>query len=182
MHLKCETERLILEVLPSSYAKQVLEFYQENKDHIDPWEAQRDRMFYTEQYQKTLMEAEYNEMTRSHMVRYYLYLKSDSKKVIGSVCASGIRYGAFESCSIGYKMHHSYCNQGYCQEAVERLVQILFQEYRLHRLEAMVHPDNHPSIAVLEATGFQKEGISRHGAKLQGQWQDMCRYARIATV
>ena len=175
MHLKCETKRLILEILPSSYAKQVLNFYKENKEHIEPWEAKRDKMFYTETYQRSLLEAEYNEMIKSKMVRYYLFEKSKPDVIIGSVSAANIRYGAFDSCNIGYKMHKEYCGQGYCKEAVAELLRILFHEFHLHRIEAMVHPENKPSIAVLEGIGFEQEGLARDAAKLQGTWQDMYR-------
>ncbi|MBQ5559934.1 MAG: GNAT family N-acetyltransferase [Lachnospiraceae bacterium] len=179
MHLKCETKRLILEILPSSYAKQVLNFYKENKEHIEPWEAKRDKMFYTETYQRSLLEAEYNEMIKSKMVRYYLFEKSKPDVIIGSVSAANIRYGAFDSCNIGYKMHKEYCGQGYCKEAVAELLRILFHEFHLHRIEAMVHPENKPSIAVLEGIGFEQEGLARDAAKLQGAWQDMYRYGIV---
>ena len=126
-----------------------------------------------------MLEAEYQEITRTRMLRYYLFLKDKPDTIIGSVCASGIRYGAFDSCSIGYKMAKKYCGQGYGKEAVERLVEILFEEYHLHRIEAMVHPDNASSIALLEALQFEREGLSKDAAKLCGKWQDMYRYARI---
>lgn len=179
MNFYCESERLVLQVLPAYYCRQVLDFYRENKEHIEPWEAEREKNFYTEGYQKALLEAEYQEITRTRMLRYYLFLKDKPDEIIGSVCASGIRYGAFDSCSIGYKMAKKYCGQGYGTEAVERLVEILFEEYHLHRIEAMVHPDNASSIALLEALQFEREGLSKDAAKLCGKWQDMYRYARI---
>lgn len=182
MNYFCETKRLVLQVLPSYYNRQVLEFYQRNKEHLEPWEAEREKNFYTEGYQRMLLEAEYNETLKSKMLRYYLFLQEESDKVIGSVCASGIRYGAFESCSIGYKLDKDYCGQGFAREAVEKLVKILFTEYHLHRVEAMVHPNNAPSIALLEALWFQREGLSKDAAKVNGKWQDMYRYARVHMI
>lgn len=182
MNYFCQTERLVLQVLPPYYNRQVLEFYQTNREHIEPWEAKREKNFYTEGYQKMLLEAEYNEIIRSKMLRYYLFLQQDAGRIIGSVCASGIRYGAFESCSIGYKLDKNFCGQGIAREAVEKLVDILFEEYHLHRVEAMVHPQNVRSIALLHALSFQREGLSKDAAKLNGRWEDMYRYARIRTI
>lgn len=179
MNYFCETRRLVLQVLPSYYKKQVLEFYEANREHLEPWEAKRENNFYTEEYQKMLLEAEYNEIVKTKMLRYYLFLKEEPDKIIGSVCASGIRYGAFESCSIGYKMDKKYCRQGFAKEAVEKLMDILFNEYHLHRVEAIVHPQNVPSIALLESLSFIKEGVAKEAVKLNGQWEDMYRYALI---
>ena len=68
MNFYCESERLVLQVLPSYYCRQVLDFYRENKEHIEPWEAEREKNFYTEGYQKALLEAEYQEITRTRML------------------------------------------------------------------------------------------------------------------
>ena len=43
----------------------------------------------------------------------------------------------------------------------------------------MVHPKNQPSIGLLEKIGFEREGISREAAKLEGNWQDMYRYSLL---
>lgn len=179
MNYCCETKRLVLQVLPTYYSRQVLEFYERNKEHLEPWEAKREHNFYTEGYQKKMLEAEYNATVRSKMLRYYLFSQEEPDKVIGSVCATSIRYGAFESCSIGYKMDKEYCRQGLAKEAVGKVVDILFKECHLHRIEAMVHPQNIPSIALLESLSFEREGLARDAVKLNGKWQDMYRYAHI---
>lgn len=49
----------------------------------------------------------------------------------------------------------------------------------MHRIEAMVHPKNQPSIALLESVGFEREGIAREAARLSGSWQDMYRYSLL---
>ena len=113
MNLYCETERLVMQVLPAYYNHQVLQFFMENKEHLEPWEAQRDKNFYTANYQRALLEVEYNQMVHKKMLRYYLFLKENPDCIVGSVCANNIRYGAFENCSIGYKIHKQYCKQGY---------------------------------------------------------------------
>ena len=179
MNMYCETERLVLQVLPTYYNRQVLQFFEENKEHLEPWEAIRDKNFYTPNYQKLLLEAEYNQMLHKKMLRYYLFLKENPERIIGSVCANNIRYGAFDNCSIGYKIHHVFCRQGFGEEGVKKIVEILFTQYGMHRIEAMVHPKNQPSIGLLEKIGFEREGISREAAKLEGNWQDMYRYSLL---
>lgn len=173
------TERLILQVLPPYYCQQVLDFYVENRTHLEPWEAMREKNFYTPSYQKKLLEVEYNMIMKSKMLRYYAFFKNNPDIIVGSVSITNIQRGAFQSCSLGYKIHKDYCNIGLGKEAVERVKEVVFKDYGLHRIEALVHPDNAPSIALLEALFFQKEGTAIGAAMLNGKWQDMYRYAFV---
>lgn len=179
MNMYETTERLILQVLPPYYYQQVLDFYVENKMHLESWETMREKNFYTSSYQKKLLEAEYNMIMKSKMLRFYLFLKNNPEKIVGSVSITNIQRGAFQSCSLGYKIHKDYCNLGLGKEAVGQVKEIIFRDYGLHRMEALVHPDNVPSIALLEALSFQREGIAISAAMLNGQWQDMYRYALV---
>lgn len=179
MNMYQTTERLVLQVLPPYYYQQVLDFYMENKAHLEPWEAMREKNFYTASYQKKLLEAEYNMIMKSKMIRFYVFLKANPEKIVGSVSITNIQRGAFQSCSLGYKIHKDYCNLGLGKEAVEKVKEIVFSEYELHRIEALVHPDNAPSIALLEALSFHKEGTAVSAAMLNGRWQDMYRYAIV---
>ena len=45
------TPRLLLRVLDDKYAKEVLNFYNLNKDYFEPWEPDRVPGFYTESFQ-----------------------------------------------------------------------------------------------------------------------------------
>ena len=179
MKIYCETERLVMQVLSDRYASQVLTFYQDNKAHLEPWEMKRNSGFYTLDYQKMMLDAEYRLIYKGHMARYYLFLKDQPERVIGCVCANDIRHGSFANCSLGYKVHKEYCNQGYGTEAVAAFLDILFQDYELHRVEAMVHPDNSSSVRLLEKLGFVREGLAREAVNLQGRWQDMFYYGKL---
>lgn len=179
MNMYHTTKRLILRVLPPYYYQQVLEFYIENKEHFEPWEAEREKKFYTPSFQKALLEAEYNLIIKSKMIRFYAFLKENPDKVVGSVSVTNIQRGAFQSCSIGYKIHKDCCNLGLGKEAVKKVKDIVFYDCKLHRIEALVHPENAPSIALLEALEFKREGLAMGAAKIRGGWQDMYRYAMI---
>ncbi len=57
------------------------------------------------------------------------------------------------------------------------MIQLAFREYRLHRLEANIQPDNAPSIALVRGLGFELEGYSPRYLKIGGRWRDHERWA-----
>lgn len=181
MNMFFTTQRLCLKILSAHEANEVWQFYQENRAHIEPWEGKKEPNFYTPGYQQALLEAEYNQIIRGTMFRIYIFLKEHPERVVGSVGVSNIRRGPFQTGSIGYKVHKQYCNQGIAREAISKVVEIMFQEWGLHRIEAMVHPENSPSIALLKALNFQEEGMMKEAAMLCGNWEDMCRFALVNT-
>jgi ribosomal-protein-alanine N-acetyltransferase len=63
--------------------------------------------------------------------------------------------------------------------AVRALVPFSFQTLRLHRLEAACIPGNAASVALLERTGFTREGYARSYLCINGVWQDHLLYARL---
>lgn len=179
MNLQFEFGEYLAMVLPAYYCEQVLTFYQENQMHFDIWEAKRDKKFYTKHYHKSLLEVEYNAMIKGKMARYYIFYKNNPNQIIGCVNFHDIKGGAFCNCQIGYKIHHKFCNRGIGKEVVSTSIGYLFAESRLHRIEALIHPENGPSIALAEKVGFEKEGIAKKAVMLGGQWQDMYRYGLV---
>ena len=69
--------------------------------------------------------------------------------------------------------------KGYAQEAVELLINYLFDGYPCERLTAFTDIENVPSQKVLEKLGFQREGILRRVTFRDGRWCDMAMYGLI---
>jgi ribosomal-protein-alanine N-acetyltransferase len=65
------------------------------------------------------------------------------------------------------------------REAVATLLPVAFGTLRLHRIEAATMLNNAASIRVLEACGFEREGLARSYLKINGRWEDHLLYARI---
>ena len=65
MKFKYETRRLSLKLLKPSakYARQALDFYNRNRAVFERYEALRPKDFYTEGYQKAMLEHDYNGIT-----------------------------------------------------------------------------------------------------------------------
>jgi RimJ/RimL family protein N-acetyltransferase/predicted N-acetyltransferase YhbS len=73
---------------------------------------------------------------------------------------------------VGYTLAPRYWGQGYATEALEALVEYLFEELRVTRVFGMLHPDNLPSALVLERCGFRFEGHTRSSYWLGNECSD----------
>ncbi len=174
-----ETERLLLRVLNKEAAPKVLSFYEDNAEYFEPWEPKRSNNFYTLSYHRTLLTAEYNLIADSKLLRYWVFPKDHPEEIIGSICCQNLLREPYHSCSLGYKFSRSHQHQGYAAESVSKCLDILFNEYHMHRVDAFIMPDNVASLKLAERLGFVYEGTSRAYAKINGSWSDHMHYALI---
>ena len=57
---------------------------------------------------------------------------------------------------------------------------VLANELGIHRFEALILPDNNPSIHMVEKLGFKFEGILRDKIIIGGERLDHCMYSYLA--
>jgi ribosomal-protein-alanine N-acetyltransferase len=63
--------------------------------------------------------------------------------------------------SIGYELGRQFWCQGLMTEALQAIIKLGFEEMSLNRIDALVMPENIPSIRLLEKIGFMNEGLLR---------------------
>jgi ribosomal-protein-alanine N-acetyltransferase len=63
--------------------------------------------------------------------------------------------------SIGYELGRQFWHQGLMTEALNAIINLGFKEMSLNRIDALVMPENIPSIRLLEKIGFKNEGLLR---------------------
>lgn len=182
MNFIYETEKLIFRVLTSEDAPAVLNFYKENKSFFEPWEPERSAAFYTEAYQRAILNAEYNQIFQKKGIRFYTFQKENPDVIIGTFCLHNIIYNIFQTCSLGYKVHSHYARQGFGTEIVTFALWIAFHELGLHKVDALIHPKNIPSQKLLEKLKFIPEGTSLDAAFIKGQWEDYFRYIYLSNT
>lgn len=173
------TDRLILKVLDPNWAPEVLDFYVNNKEFFEPWEPDRDKLFYTVDYQGKMLYYDYLAYEKGTQIRFYIFLKNNPHEPIGTVSFHNIVHGIFQSCTLGYKIDHNYTRNGYCLEAVQFACMLIFTKFKLHRIEALIHTKNLPSLSFIEKAGFNREGVRVSYAKLNGSWHDHACYSLI---
>jgi RimJ/RimL family protein N-acetyltransferase len=73
------------------------------------------------------------------------------------------RFGGYQSTKeIGYMVAPEHRKKGFCTEAVTIILDYLFLDKELQRIQALTVEENIPSQRVLETNGFKKEGTLRN--------------------
>ena len=99
---------------------------------------------------------------------------------MGGITLSNVRRGVTQSATLGYWMGAPYARRGMMSSAVSCIIPFVFQDLRLHRLEAATQPQNIASIRVLDKNNFQREGFARSYLKINGVWQDHLLYGLLS--
>jgi ribosomal-protein-alanine N-acetyltransferase len=121
----------------------------------------------------------YAEDLRSDLAYAFLIFRSEDNAMVGGLTLANIRRGVAQAGSIGYWIGAPFARHGYMTAAMRALIPFCFGTLRLHRLEAACIPTNKASIALLEKTGFLREGYARAYLCINGNWQDHLLYARL---
>ncbi len=167
-----ETQRLLLKIVDKSFADLVVDYYLRNRSFLEEWEAVKSEDFYTKQYQEEQLDKELSDIDNNKSFRLWIFRKEDETRIIGSIGFSNIVRGAFLSCYLGYKLDKDEINKGFMTEAIQKGIDIMFNEFGLHRIEANIMPKNKRSLRVVEKLGFYNEGSAYKYLKINGKWED----------
>lgn len=108
--------------------------------------------------------------------------ESESLGVVGVFTLSQIALGNFRSCYLGYYGMVGFGKRGLMTEALNATMAYAFDEVGLNRVEANIQPGNARSIALVARCGFEQEGFSKRYLKIDGEWRDHERWARVTDV
>ncbi|MFY8014592.1 MAG: GNAT family N-acetyltransferase [Limnohabitans sp.] len=111
----------------------------------------------------------------------FLVWRKDTQDMVGVVELRDIFYGDFQNAYLLYYAFAGQMQQGCMTQAVQHVIRHAFHSLKLHRLEANIQPDNHASLRLIRACGFDKEGFSPKFLKKAGQWRDHERWALVKT-
>lgn len=178
MNIHYETKSLILRNLQEDDCIKLQSYLLENRDFLEKWSPKVDENFYDISNLKKIINDDNKSNLSKSSLKLHIFLK-ENNKLIGSISLSNIVYGAFLSCFLGYKLHTNYTKQGYMSEALEKIVDIAFDELKLHRIEANIMPMNLASQKLVQKFSFENEGLSKKYLKINGVWEDHYHYVLI---
>lgn len=153
---------------------------EESRDFLVPWEPTWPRDALTRSAFRRRL-ALYEQDARDETgYAFYVFRRIDDA-LLGGVTVSQLRRGVTQSCSLGYWIGERYARKGYMTAALAGLVGFVFDDMRLHRIEAACVPTNLASKALLLRTGFTLEGYARQYLCINGVWRDHLLFAMLAS-
>lgn len=119
------------------------------------------------------------EAYQSNKTYNWAMVLKETNQVIGSLSVISLSQ-KHQNCELGYCMSKIYWNQGIMTEAVTAIIDFLFNEVEVHRIQAKHDIKNPGSGRVMEKSGMLLEGTMRHGVlRKDGSYADHNIYAII---
>ena len=171
MMMKRTTQRLTIRPFEETDFKDVYSMYQNEETcryllH-EPWEEHDAR----EQFQKKL---ENNQLTKESSLSLAVLYEG---KVVGDI--STFYTEMKDTVEIGYIFRADYSGKGLATEAVRALVDWLFYEKDIHRIQAYLDTRNTSSAKLCERIGMRKEGHYLQDFWNKGEWTDSFEYGML---
>jgi ribosomal-protein-alanine N-acetyltransferase len=134
-----------------------------------PWvSAPKDRASFTRHLERV----------RSGEIVPRVGLMRETGALIGVVNVSNILCGRSQSCNIGYYALGEE-GRGFMRQLLDAVVDEIFAQWGLHRIEANIQPGNWRSRRLLRRLGFRHEGFSPGLLWINGAWRDHERWALV---
>lgn len=111
-------------------------------------------------------------------IMWGITLNENTAMVIGTICLWNFKKEHYRG-ELGYVLHPSYWGKGYMKEAIRSVIDYGFSVLQLHSIEALTHPGNTASAAVLESSGFVKEGYLKESFYFRGEFEDTVIYSLL---
>ncbi|MGO1508974.1 MAG: GNAT family N-acetyltransferase [Actinomycetales bacterium] len=100
-------------------------------------------------------------------------------RLAGSVVVQPITRGAGWTATVGYWVAERVAGRGIAPRAVALVIDHLFDELGIHRVEIDVRPENGASLRVVAKLGFVEEGRRRGLMFVDGDWRDHRSFALL---
>jgi RimJ/RimL family protein N-acetyltransferase len=114
--------------------------------------------------------------------RATLVVEDDRGVIAGIVSWSAVQHGpstTARALNVGIALLPQHRGHGLGTAAQIALVEYLFENTLVERLEAGTDIDNLAEQRALENAGFQREGVARHAQYRGGRWHDLVMYSRL---
>ena len=105
---------------------------------------------------------------KKHRVKWGIFQKPQCDTLVGMIEAIDFNQKV-NMVTIGYFLAEDYWGKGIASEAVKVLINFLFEEVNINRIQAEVMPLNETSKKVLLKNGFLKEGLLRQATFWSGK-------------
>ena len=142
----------------------------ENKSWLIEWDATPPP--FEESYPATFFQMVSQTKSDARKKTNFSWAIEYKKELVGLVTAGNINFGSSRSCYVGYWIGKNHAGKGIVPVAVALVLDFVFRELKLHRVEIAIRPENAASLRVVEKLGIKHEGLRRSYIHINGDWRD----------
>ncbi len=178
LKLAIQTPRLILRLPEIADHDEWARLRRDGEEFLAKWEPLRDADHLTAKAFRNRVAWGQRSVETGQAIPLFL-CRRDDRQLLGGITLDAIRRGPAQSASIGYWIGADYARQGYMTETLNAVVDYAFKKLDLSRVEAGCLPENAPSRALLEKSGFKYEGVAQSYLQIAGRWRNHVLYANL---
>lgn len=168
-----ESERLLLRPYVLEDAQHMFDNWTSRPENVTyvTWPAHE-----SVDFTRQLLEEWVASYDKPDFLHWVIAFKDQSDFVIGDISVIGMNPSA-QSCELGYILSQDYWGQGLMTEALQTIIDFLFQKVNCNRISAIHATENPASGRVMEKAGMRYEGTFRQAVNLKGRLVDVSEYA-----
>lgn len=114
----------------------------------------------------------FNSLSKSRKSRRYILIEKESDEICGIIRIDDLDL-TNRSATVGADVDLRFRRQGLASEAYERIINYLFNDLGLHRLQLVTLITNDIALKLYQKLGFQQEGVIRESIYRNGEFNDL---------
>lgn len=174
-HTMVTTDRLVMRAPRLEDYTQWCCIRRDNQDHIQPFDPKwPDDWDNQDNHQARI--AYYQKQWRGDRAYVFLVIDRVRQDMIGGVHINQVARGPAQFASLGYWIAKPQEGLGLMSEAIDATVTFCFDVLKLQRVQAATVMSNVRSQVLLERYGFEREGIAKQYAEINGVREDHVLY------
>jgi ribosomal-protein-serine acetyltransferase len=168
-------ENTVIELLQQHHKQELFTLIDTNREHLRKWLLWVDKRKSAEDFESVIPIWLKNHADNNGFdagIRY-------NQRLVGMI---GLHYIDWKNktTSIGYFLSEEAEGNGIITKCIQALMDYLFVEMGLNRIEIQCALNNHKSRAIPKRLGFYQEGIVREGQWLYDHYEDIVTYSFLA--
>ena len=167
---------LQLKILEMRHAEELFMLSDKNRSYLRKWLPWVDRTFSVEQT-KEYIEFSLELFSKQNGFNLGIFYQG---MIVGCVGLHSIDW-ANKKTSIGYWLAEDYQGKGIMTRACQAIIDYVFSEYSLNRVEIRAALENHKSRSIPERLQFVQEGIVREAEWINDRYYDHVVYGMLET-
>ena len=170
------SERLILRLpLLTDYKSWVI-LRRKSEDFLNKWEPEKDSNYYSKTNFNQRVKWAKKNFNSKKVIHLFIFLRSNNH-LVGGITLDNIRYGPFQSATLGYWLGEEFSKKGIMTEGLNSMMIYATKNLGISRIEAATLANNIASRRLLEKCNFKYEGVGQYYLQIRGKWQHHILYA-----